>query len=182
MDRTIGDFVGRVYAREVAAAQTADLATDRSAERLAAGDVGQKDTNPKTAIGDTKVPLALCSPIASAHWSLAQYAGMCKYQAWNWRIAGVRSSTYISAMKRHLDAYISGEEFDPVDGTHHLGNIMACAAILLDAQAAGKLNDDRPPSVDCRATYGFVEKQMTVIREMYAHIEQRPYTIKDTEQ
>ena len=79
----------------------------------------------------------------------------------------------------HLDAYISGEEFDPVDGTHHLGNIMACAAILLDAQAAGKLNDDRPPSVDCRATYEFVEEQMTVIREMYAHIEQRPYTIKD---
>ena len=139
-----------------------------------------KETNPKTAIGDKKVPLALCSPIASAHWSLAQFSGMCKYQAWNWRIAGVRSSTYISAMKRHLDAYVSGEEFDPVDGTHHLGNIMACAAILLDAQAAGKLNDDRPPSVDCRPTFKFVEDQMAVLREKYKHIEQKPFTIKDT--
>lgn len=140
-----------------------------------------KETNPKTAIGDKKVPLALCSPIASAHWSLAQFAGMCKYQAWNWRIAGVRSSTYISAMKRHLDAYMSGEEFDPVDGTHHLGNIMACAAILLDAQAAGKLNDDRPPSVDCRPTFKFVEDQMALLREKYKHIEQKPFTIKDSQ-
>jgi hypothetical protein len=140
----------------------------------------RKDTNPKTAIGDTKVPLALCSPIASAHWALAQYVGMRKYQAWNWRIAGVRSSTYVSAIKRHLDAYVSGEEFDPADGSHHLGNIMACCAILLDAQAAGKLNDDRPPSVDCRDTYSFVEKQMAVVREKYKHIEQQPYTIKDS--
>jgi hypothetical protein len=150
----------------------------KSAESAAKDDL--KSTNPKTAIGDRKVPLALCSPIASAHWALAQFIGMCKYQAWNWRVAGVRSSTYVSAIRRHLDAYVSGEELDPVDGTHHLGNIMACAAILLDAQAAGKLNDDRPPSVDCRETYDFVEKQMAAARERYKHIEQAPYTIEDT--
>ena len=144
-------------------------------------DLVGKATNPKDAIGDKKTPLALCSPIASAHWALAQYAGMLKYQAWNWRIAGVRSSVYLSAMKRHMDAYISGEEFDPVDGTHHLGNIMACAAILLDAQAADKLNDDRPPSVDVRQTYKFVEAQMATLREKYAHIPQTPFTIKDSE-
>jgi len=57
---------------------------------------------------------------------------------------------------------------------------MACCAILLDAQAAGKLNDDRPPSVDCRGTYEFVEKQMVALREKYKHIEQKPYTIEDT--
>ena len=140
----------------------------------------RKETNPKTAIGDKKVPLVLCSPIAAAHWALGQFAGLCKYQAWNWRIAGVRSSTYISAIKRHLDGYTSGEELDPVDGSHHLGNIMACCAILLDAQAAGKLNDDRPPSVECRSTYEFVEKQMAVLREKYKHIEQKPFTIEDT--
>lgn len=140
---------------------------------------GTKPTNPKTAAGDKKVPLWLCSPIAEAHWALAQFAGMCKYQAWNWRIAGVRSSTYLSAMRRHIAAYESGEEFDPVDGTHHLGNIMACAAILLDARAAGKLNDDRPPSVGLRETYAFVEGEMAKLRERYAHIEQKPFTIKD---
>lgn len=138
-----------------------------------------KASNPKEAVGDRKVPLWLCSPIASAHWALAQFAGMCKYQAWNWRVAGVRGSTYVSAMKRHVDAYSSGETHDPVDGSHHLGNIMACAAILLDAEAAGMLNDDRPPSVDLRPTYGFVESQMNVIRERYAHIPQAPFTITD---
>ena len=136
-----------------------------------------KDTNPKDAAGDKRVPLALQSPIASAHWALAQYAGMLKYQAWNWRAAGVRSSVYLSAMKRHIDAYISGEEHDPVDGTHHLGNVMACAAIILDAAAAGKLTDDRPPSVGLRDTYKFVEDQMAALRERYKHIEQHPYTI-----
>jgi hypothetical protein len=138
----------------------------------------QKPTNPKDGIGAMKVPLALCSPIASAHWALAQFSGMCKYQAWNWRVAGVRSSVYISAMKRHIDAYESGEQLDPVDGTHHLGNIMACAAIMLDAEAAGKLEDDRPPLVDVRPTYSFVEEAMAKLREKYKHIEQRPHTIK----
>jgi hypothetical protein len=136
-----------------------------------------KDTNPKDAAGDKRVPLALQSPIASAHWALAQYAGMLKYQAWNWRVAGVRSSVYLSAMKRHIDAYISGEEFDPVDGTHHLGNVMACAAIILDAEAAGKLTDDRPPIVGIRETYKFLEVKMAELRERYKHIEQHPYTI-----
>lgn len=140
-----------------------------------------KQTNPKDAIGDTKVPLWLCSPIAHAHWALGQFAGMVKYGAWNWRAAGVRSSVYISAMKRHLDAYKSGEELDPVDGSHHLGNIMACAAILLDAKAAGKLTDDRPPSVSVRPTYSFVERAMVKLRELYKDKLPRHYSIADTE-
>ena len=140
-----------------------------------------KSTNPKDAIGDKKVPLATLSPIASAHWSLAQYAGALKYGAWNWRSAGVRSSVYISAMRRHIDAYTSGEEFDPIDGTHHLGNIMACAAILLDAKAAEKLNDDRPPSVGLRETYAFIEEAMAKLRDQYSDRSPRHYTIDDTE-
>lgn len=159
---------------------TEDLPLPKTiAESIAHIAEGTKPTNPKDAVGIKKAPLALCSPIAEAHWALAQYSGALKYQAWNWRIAGVRSSVYTSAIKRHLARYLSGEEFDPVDGTHHLGNIMACAAILLDARAAGKLNDDRPPVVGLSSTYEEIEKQMTVLRDKYAHIEQRPYTIKD---
>jgi hypothetical protein len=138
-----------------------------------------KDTNPKDAIGDKKVPLTLLSPIASAHWALAQYAGQSKYGSWNWRAAGVRSSVYISAIKRHIDAYNSGEQHDPVDGTHHLGNIMACAAILLEAETIGNLTDDRPPRVDMRPTYEFVERQMGVLREKYGHMEPKHWTIAD---
>lgn len=143
-------------------------------------DVARKDTNPKDAAAQSRIPLWLLSPIAKAHWSLAQYAGMIKYGSWNWRVAGVRASVYLSAMQRHIDAYTSGEEFDPIDGTHHLGNIMACAAILLDAKEAGKLTDDRPPSVGIRTAYGFLEKLMTKLREQYADKAPRHYTIDDT--
>jgi hypothetical protein len=138
-----------------------------------------KNTNPKDAIGDKKVPLWLCSAIAKAHWALAQFAGLLKYGAWNWREAGVRSSVYLSAMQRHLDRYENGEEYDPVDGTHHLGNIMACAAILLEARAIGKLTDDRPPRASVDETYKYVEERMQCLREKYAEMRPRHYTIDD---
>lgn len=135
--------------------------------------------NPKDAIGDKKLPLWLLSPIAKAHWALAHFAGNIKYGAWNWRAAGIRKSIYLSAMQRHMDGYLSGEEYDPVDGTHHLGNIMACAAILLDAQAAGKVIDDRPPMVDHRPTYRECEAMMAKLREMYADKSPKHWTIAD---
>lgn len=140
-----------------------------------------KCSNPKDSIGDKKVPLALLSPIAKAHWAAAQFSGMVKYGAWNWRAAGIRASVYLSAAQRHLDAYLSGERYDPIDGTHHLGNLMACAAILLDAEAAGKVTDDRPPSVGIRSTYAEVEAAMQRMREQYADKAPRHYTIADTE-
>ena len=139
-----------------------------------------KPSNPKDVIGDKKVPLWLCSPIAKAQWAVAQFVGMVKYGAWNWRNAGVRTSVYLSAMQRHLDAYMSGEEVDPIDKTPHLGHIMACAAILIDAKAAGKLTDDRPPSVGIREAYAAVEEQMQLARENYGHMNPKHFTIKDT--
>ncbi len=139
-----------------------------------------KATNPKDAIADNKVPLWLLSPIAKAQWALAQFAGMLKYGTWNWRVAGVRLSVYLSAAQRHLDAYASGEELDPVDGSHHLGNVMACMAIILDAHAAGKLVDDRPPSVGIRDVYGAIEAQMAALRVKYADKAPRHYSIADT--
>ncbi len=141
----------------------------------------QKDTNPKDAIAGKKLPLWLLSPIAKAQWALGMYSGMVKYGAWNWRVAGVRASVYLSALHRHLDAYVSGEEYDPTDGTHHLGNIMACAAILLDAKAAGKLTDDRPPSVGIRPTYAELEALVEKLQAQYADKNPRHYTIADTE-
>ena len=136
--------------------------------------------NPKDKVGGMKVPLWLLSPIAKAHWALGQFAGLLKYGAWNWRIAGIKTSIYLSAMERHMDAYKSGERYDPVDGTHHLGNIMACCAIILDAEAAGKLTDDRPPSVSHRKAYEEVEAQMAVLSRAYADRQPIHYTIADT--
>ncbi len=140
-----------------------------------------KLSNPKDSSGDSKLPLWLLSPIAKAQWATCQFIGLLKYGAWNWRAAGVRSSVYMSALQRHVDAYISGEDLDPVDGTPHLGHIMACAGILIDAQAAGKLTDDRPPSVSLRPTYATAEEQIAAAKVRYADRAPRHYTIADTE-
>lgn len=119
---------------------------------------GVKFTNPKDAVASSKIPLWLLSPIAKAHWAIAQAVGVVKYGAWNWREAGVRSSVYLSAIQRHFDCYLDGEDFDPVDGQHNLGAIMACCAILIDAQYNGKLTDDRPPRGFLRGQYADLEK------------------------
>jgi hypothetical protein len=135
--------------------------------------------NPKAAAGRAKLPLWLCSPIAKAHWAMGQFAGYLKYGAWNWRAAGIEASTYLSAMERHMDSYKSGERYDPVDGTHHLGNIMACCAIMLDAEAAGKLTDDRPPRVDHRPTYAEMEALMARLTDQYKDKAPKHWTIDD---
>lgn len=139
-----------------------------------------KPSNPKDIAAVGKIPLWLLSPIAKAHWAVAQFAGLIKYGAWNWRAAGVRSSVYLSAIERHLDAYKSGEELDPADETLHLANIMACCAILIDAKEAGKLEDDRPPVVSLRPAYSQAMQSMQHIKQQYASMTPRHYTIRDT--
>jgi hypothetical protein len=138
-----------------------------------------KDSNPKDVIGDTKVNLSNLSPIASAYWSVAQTAGALKYGSWNWRASGVRVSTYVSAIKRHLDKYNSGEEYDNVDGTHHLGNIMAGCAILLEARALGNLNDDRPPSFNIESTYKECQDTIKNLKVKYKSVEPFHYNVKN---
>jgi hypothetical protein len=75
---------------------------------------------------------------------------------------------YIAAAERHLDAWKSGESVDPIDGTDHRANVMACMGILIDAEAAGKLIDDRPPALDLRPTYAECEALAAKLREQYA--------------
>jgi hypothetical protein len=88
---------------------------------------------------------------------------------------------YIAAIQRHLDAYSCGEEVDPIDGTHHLGNIMAGAAILLDAKAAGKLTDDRGPRINLRTTYRPLEELAAELIRKNTGKKPRHYTIDDSE-
>lgn len=140
-----------------------------------------KDTaNPKDAAGRAKVPLWLLSPIAKAAWAGAAFIGRVKYGAWNYRGTKVYVSVYISAAMRHLDAYLSGETYDPEDGTHHLGNVMACCAILLDCAASGNLIDDRPPSVSLRLTYDEMQALVQPTEAKYADKIVKHWTIDDT--
>lgn len=105
---------------------------------------GYPDGNPKTAMGALKVPLHLVPPSATHYLALAFKDGAAKYGPYNWREKGVSSSVYIAAAMRHLDAFRDGEDLSPDAKVHHLGHVMACCAIILDAQSVGKLNDDRP--------------------------------------
>lgn len=104
------------------------------------------DGNPKTAIGATKPDLSLIPPTAELHLATAMMDGGAKYGPYNWRDQPVSAMTYIAAARRHLAAFLDGENFDPISKVHHLGHMMACGAILLDAYETGSLIDNRPLS------------------------------------
>lgn len=102
-----------------------------------------KGSNPKDAIGSDKLPIHLWPTTATIMGCLGLLEGMTKYGRSNFREMGVRSSIYYDACRRHLDAWFEGEDNAPDSGLPHLAHALACLAIIVDAQAAGKLNDDR---------------------------------------
>lgn len=102
-----------------------------------------KPTNPKDAIGSDKLPLHLWPETATLLGCLGLLDGALKYGRNNWRQAGVRTSIYIDAVKRHINAYAEGEDLDPDSGLPHLAHALACLAIIVDAGAADMLTDDR---------------------------------------
>jgi hypothetical protein len=138
-----------------------------------------KPTNPKDLIASNKVPLHFCAPVAEAYWAVAMALGATKYGAHNFVVCGASAMVYVDALRRHVARWMMGEEYDPVDGTHHLANGMACIAIILECRAAGTLIDDRPPSVDLTDVYAECEAMMKNIRETYPDRKPRHYSIRD---
>lgn len=102
------------------------------------------DGNPKTRFGVAKPPIALIPGPALIHMADAFRDGAKKYGPANWRNDPVTTSTYVNAALRHILAYYDGETNASDSGVHHLGHAAGCLAILLDAEAQGTLNDDRP--------------------------------------
>ncbi len=105
---------------------------------------GLPDGNPKTRFGVAKPPIALIPGPALIHMADAFRDGAKKYGPANWRNDPVTTSTYVNAALRHILAYYDGETNASDSGVHHLGHAAGCLAILLDAEAQGTLNDDRP--------------------------------------
>lgn len=102
------------------------------------------DVNPKTLVGARKIDLSLLPPAATIHGAHAMMDGAGKYGPYNWREKKVPARTYIAAAGRHLADFLDGEETAPDSGVHHLGHVIGCCAILLDAMETGNLIDDRP--------------------------------------
>jgi hypothetical protein len=105
--------------------------------------VDDAKTNPKQALGLSNIPMNLFSPIACAYGSIGKLNGKLKYGGSNFLGTEVIMSIYMDAIRRHVDAIMSGEEFDPIDGAPHFGAILANVDIILCARAAGTLIDDR---------------------------------------
>lgn len=83
--------------------------------------------------------------------------GALKYGRHNYRIFGVRASTYIDAAGRHMDDFWEGTDIDPVSGVHHISKAIASLVVLRDAMLMGLWTDDRPP----RSEEGWIDKLNT---------------------
>lgn len=106
-----------------------------------------KDTNPKDAIGVTKVPLSTVSAPVMAEVGVAMLEGALKYGRHNYRAAGVRASVYYDAVFRHLGAWWEGQDIDPDSGISHITKAIAGLVVLRDSMMRGNWVDDRPPRV-----------------------------------
>jgi len=99
--------------------------------------------DPKGSEGAKKPQLQLVPPALLVETAKALQHGAKTYGPWNWRKTNVGLMTYVGAMKRHIDAFLEGEDIDD-SGAHHLGCVAASCAIVLDARKHGTLVDNRP--------------------------------------
>lgn len=138
-----------------------------------------KESNPKSAFGDVKIPLHLWPGTATILGSLGLLDGALKYGRGNWKAVGVRASTYYDACGRHLNKWFEGEESDPDSGLPHLAHALACLAIIVDAEAAGKLEDDRNYKGGYVDMIGRLTPHVARLKALHAAKNPRHYTIKD---
>ena len=85
--------------------------------------------------------------------------GAAKYGAFNYRDSSISASIYQDAMERHLQLWFDGEDMDDETGVSHLASVIASCALLMDAQATGKLNDDRQKT-------GIVREQLKALEQL----------------
>lgn len=100
----------------------------------------------------SKLPLELIPPIATVECAIALAEGAYNkpmpYGPWSWRDNEVSYMSLVGAMLRHINKIISRNDYDNDIASHNLGNVMACCAIIMDAEICGMLIDDRPDKVE----------------------------------
>lgn len=122
-----------------------------------------KPSNPKDRAATNRVPMDLVPDTLSLYAAMAFAEGDSKYIAHNYRVAGVRVSIYVGALRRHLMRYFNGEWADVKTGVPHLSSVAACTAILIDGHVMGNIVDDRPPAID-------LNEEMSRAEEVIAHV------------
>lgn len=139
----------------------------------------RKPTNPKDIIGTDKVPLHLWPETATILGSLGLLDGALKYGRSNYRAVGVKASIYYDAARRHMNAWFEGEDMDPDSKLPHLAHALASLAIIVDAEAAGKLNDDRMIAGGYRGLLDRMTAHVKRLRTQHADKAPKHYTIAD---
>src|SRR5690606_36230252 len=96
-----------------------------------------------------KPPLALVPASLETEVAKVMHFGAYKagaegkgYGLHNWR-QGCDYSRYISAAKRHINAFNEGEDLDPESGLSHLAHAACCLAFLIEMQKKHFGKDDR---------------------------------------
>lgn len=139
----------------------------------------RKLPNPKDALGSNKVPMHLWPQTATVWGAMGMLDGATKYGRSNWRATGVRASIYNDAIIRHLSAWFEGEDIDPDSGLPHMAHLLASAAIIVDAIAAGKFRDDRMASGGYRVLLDEATPHVNRLKEKNALHTPHHFTIED---
>jgi len=142
-----------------------------------------KQSNPKDVIGSTKLPLSVVPWTLMVCATAGHLEGAIKYGRFNWRIAGVRASIYLDALKRHVAKWENGQERDKKSQVHHLDNAIACLSIMRDAMLYDKFIDDRPPCPNPDAMAELIDAGGETVAHLKATFaDHNPYqfTIEDT--
>lgn len=96
----------------------------------------QQPTNPDIGpkYDDGKLQYSLIPPVATKALAEVLTFGAKKYLPNSWQKVPDAERRYLDALMRHLDAYRSGEEFDPESNLSHLSHLLCNASFLLHFQ------------------------------------------------
>ena len=120
---------------------------------------GKVTENPKAKWGAAKAPFFGVPMSAQIALGAVMGGGGYKYGMFNYRDTKIAASTYHDAIHRHLALWFDGEDCDPLEtdegkppgsGVSHLAHVMACCALLIDAQQQEMLDDDRSKTGNVR--------------------------------
>jgi hypothetical protein len=90
-----------------------------------------------------KLPFHLLPPEMETGVAAVLQKGAVKYAERNWEL-GMNYSRVYSSLRRHLNAWWSGEENDPETGLPHVDHIATNVAFLQAYTKRGIGTDDRP--------------------------------------
>lgn len=100
--------------------------------------------NPKAAAGAVKAPFHATPELGLIMMENVMAGGGYKYGDFNYHDSKVDAATYLSAIRRHLLLWKDGVDMDAESYQNHLAHVMACCAILIEAQGTGMFIDNRP--------------------------------------